>query len=217
MVISMNTVKFALIATALLMFPVHFVSAADFIDIKVQPNDAKSDGLPWDGCPSTFWDPPMPGKSLLGNIMYNPAEPNPPEIRLMTVRENGRVEPHANNVCNDTLSCEFLAVPYNNEVIGFILFDADISAHDLIEAVVLVPSKQPEWRERAQRVRQKLEQQLPRFMTAELNFCRGPRAPKKIKVEPIALDECSEGIGCQLGNSFWTVGPSDGKRDDWKW
>ncbi len=194
-----------------------FTNAAEFIDVKVQANDSKSDGLPWDGCPSTFWDPPIPGKGIFGNIMYNPAEPNPPEIRLMVVRENGSVEPHVTSDCNDTLECEFSKITYNKEVLGFILFDKDMSSHDLIEAVVLVPSKSREWEGRAQKIRKMLEAQLPRFVMSEMNFCRGPRSPKKINIEPIALDECPESIGCQLGNSYWSIDNSTGKVDAWKW
>ena len=198
--------------------PLQAVKATNQIDIKVEVNETKSDGLPWDGCPSTFWDPPIPGKSLFGNIMYNPAEPNPPEIRLMILRENGTIEPHANNTCNDTYTCEFDKVSYaDEEVLGFLLFDADMSSHDLIEAVVLVPSKSPQWLDRAKYMKERVEAELPRFMMAEMNFCRGPRAPKKLTVEPIALDECLEGIGCQLGNSYWSVDESDGKTDEWKW
>jgi len=145
------------------------------------------------------------------------AEPNPPEIRLIILRENGSLEPHVNVDCNDTVSCEYPDVSYDSEVLGFILFDKDMSSHDLIEAVVLVPSKSPEWQERAQRVRQMLEAELPRFVMAEMNFCRGPRAPKKIKIEPISFDECIQGTGCQLGNSYWRIDESDGKKDPWKW
>ena len=200
-----------------LLFCTGTAIAAEFIDVKVQANDTKSDGLPWDGCPSTFWDPPIPGKGIFGNLMYNPAEPNPPEIRLMIIRENGNIEPHAIHDCNDTLECEFSNINYNKEVLGFILFDKDMSSHDLIEAVVLVPSKSSQWKDRAQKVRELLKAQLPRFAMAEMSFCRGPRSPKKIKIEPIALDECPESIGCQLGNSYWSADKSDGKVDDWEW
>lgn len=213
----MKMIKYIFGLFFFLVFTTQPLFAADFIDIKVQINETKSDGLPWDGCPSTFWDPPIPGKSIFGNLMYNPGEPNPPEIRLMMIRENGKVEPHTNNVCNDTMECEFLKTPYNNEVLGFILFDKDISSHDLIEAVVLVPSKSPAWESRAKKVRKKLEAQLPGFAMAEMNFCRGPRAPKKIKIEPIALEDCPQSIGCQLGNSYWSVNKSSGKVDPWKW
>ncbi len=213
----MKMIKYIFGLFFFLIFTAQPVFAADFIDIKIQTNETKSDGLPWDGCPSTFWDPPIPGKSIFGNLMYNPGEPNPPEIRLMMIRENGKVEPHINNACNDTMECEFPKIPYKNEVLGFILFDKDISSHDLIEAVVLVPSKSPAWEARAKKVRKKLEAQLPGFAMAEMNFCRGPRAPKKIKIEPIALEDCPQSIGCQLGNSYWSVNKSSGKVDPWKW
>ncbi len=212
----MNDLKRAIFFAGLL-FLVQPAWATGLIDIKVQANESKSDGLPWDGCPSTFWDPPIPGKGLFGNLMYNPAEPNPPEIRLMIVRENGKSEGHANNLCNDLLECEFTKIAYRNEVIGLILFDADMSSHDLIEAVVLVPSTSSAWVNRANKVRQLLKAQLPRFAMAEMNFCRGPRAPKKIKIEPIAMEDCPASIGCQLGNSYWSVDETDSKADAWKW
>lgn len=191
--------------------------AAGLINVKVHANETKSDGLPWDGCPSTFWDPPIPGKSIFGNIMYNPAEPNPPEMRLLILDEDGNVTTHQNATCNDTVQCEFENVPYSNGVLGFVLMDVDATSHDLIEAVVLVPSKSAQWQDRAQAMRKRVEAQLPRFAMAEVNFCRGPRAAKKLKIEPIALDECPSGVGCELGNSFWTVDESDGKVDAWKW
>ncbi len=193
------------------------VNANGLINVTVHANETKSDGLPWDGCPSTFWDPPIPGKGLFGNLMYNPAEPNPPEVRLLILSEDGRLVTHQNNTCNDTVKCEFENIAYAEEVMGFVLMDVDAATHDLIEAVVLVPSKSPQWKDRAQMMRKRVEAQLPRFAMAEVNFCRGPRAPKKIKIEPIALDECESGIGCELGNSFWVVDKTDGKRDAWKW
>lgn len=192
-------------------------SAGDLINVTVHANESKSDGLPWDGCPSTFWDPPIPGKGLFGNIMYNPAEPNPPEMRLQVLSEDGSSVVHPNNTCNDTVKCEFENIAYSEEVMGFILMDVDAATPDLIEAVVLVPSKSPKWQARAQKMRERVEAQLPRFAMAEVNFCRGPRAPKKMKIEPIALDECESGVGCELGNSFWVVDKTDGTRDAWKW
>ncbi len=216
-IMTMKFIDLFYVAIASLIIFTSSAVVADFIDVKVQANDTKSDGLPWDGCPSTFWDPPIPGKGLFGNIMYNPAEPNPPEIRLMILKENGKIESHTTNDCNDTLECEFSKIPYKKEVLGFILFDADMGSHDLIEAVVLVPSKSPQWKGRAKKVRQMLKAELPRFAMAEMNFCRGPRSPKKLTIEPIALDECTHGIGCTLKNSYWSVGNSDGKIDDWKW
>lgn len=192
-------------------------NANGLINVTVHANETKSDGLPWDGCPSTFWDPPIPGKSIFGNIMYNPAEPNPPEMRLLILSEDGDVMTHGNSTCNDTVKCEFENIAYAKEAMGFVLMDVDASTHDLIEAVVLVPSKSPRWKERAQKMRKRLEAELPRFAMAEMNLCRGPRAPKKMKIEPIALDECETGVGCELGNSFWTVDETDGARDAWKW
>ena len=193
------------------------IHAADLINVKVHVNETKSDGLPWDGCPSTFWDPPIPGKSIFGNIMYNPAEPNPPEIRLSVIRESGTMETHKNSTCNDTTQCEFGNLPFKDEVLGLIVIDIDATSHDLIEAAVLVPSKSSQWKQRAEAMRARVQAQLPRFAVAEMNFCRGPRAPKKLKVEPLALDECPAGIGCELGNTFWTIDETDGKADAWKW
>jgi len=191
--------------------------AAGLINVNVHVNETKSDGLPWDGCPSTFWDPPIPGKSIFGNIMYNPAEPNPPEVRLTVIRESGGLETHENSSCNDTTQCEFSNLPYKDEVLGFILIDIDTSSHDLIEAAVLVPSKSKLWQKRAEAMRSRVQAQLPRFAVAEMNLCRGPRAPKKLKIEPLALDECPSGVGCELGNSFWAIDETDGKVDAWKW
>ncbi len=126
-----------LIILALVLIGTAPAWGADKLNLQIWVDQAKSDEMPWNGCPHTFGAAPG---GLLG-LMGNPFQPSPPEIRLIIFRSDGTTTQHPNRACNDILQCEFSRIPMKNEVTGLLLFDADMSMRDLIDAMVMVPTK----------------------------------------------------------------------------
>jgi hypothetical protein len=203
---------------ALLLAALDPPAFAEDLDIEVYAKDTKSDGLPWDGCPSAFWSVPNPFSKYTGDVMMNPAEPSPPELRLIVYRERAGQQPHPRNNCNDSERCVFQGIAYNNEVLGLLLIDEDMMGkQDFVEAVVLVPDKTGQWMRRAKDMRSWLLREAQTFKPGTFDLCRGPRPPSTIDIKPLARDECPLGSGCDLDNSYWMIDSSSASADPWDW
>jgi len=184
------------------------------LNLNVWVEQTKTDEMPWDGCPHTFMQSPVNIMGLMGNAFH----PSPPEIRLMILRSNGSMTHHQNAACNDTLKCDFRKIPVKNEVVGFLLFDADASMRDLIDAMVLVPEKSQKWKAPADKMRKRMKKMVSQFTPEIPDLCRMHVASRRIEISPFAYDECPSGSVCELSQSSWSYSTGEAKpNDEWDW
>jgi len=175
-------------------------AVADAVDFGLFVRDAKRDGRTWDGCAHL--------SGMLGRMFFNPAEPSPPDPRVMLVRPDGSTHEPPGSGCSDATDCTFRAVSVPEGVYGLLFADLDGKQHDLIDAVVVVPEKTDRWLPAANQMESTLRRTIAVLTLDQFDSCRPFRMVRPPRVYKKTLAECSAEAPCELEQSALGVSPA---------
>lgn len=163
--------------------------------------EVKRSGRPWDG------EEVMP---IFGNFLLPSMLTSPPDLKLGVLDESGRFAVYEGDDCRDSIDCVFEGIPVPAGAFALLIVDADVSYHDIVDALVFVPDGQRRSPADVDALVERLRRQAHAAirsnpLTTPLFAVTRPHEflPKKVSV--FTLDDCRD-APCALRQSSVEVG-----------